>query len=146
MLKMFCFGGIAFFLAILALTAFDEPLTWTLVVGLIGAGLLFGAAMAVVIPVVSLITMRMSAKRMFEQMWIGLPITYEMDEQGLRAANQQSTSSLPWDTFCDSIQDERVLLLRRTTRIFFILPKAQLTVQDLTSISSLLRGAGVKES
>ena len=145
LLKLVGGVGLVFFLLMLALTALDGPLTWSLVVAQLVAALLFGLGMAVIIPIISLIKMRLKAPKIFEQMSLALPITYEIDNDGVRAANEQGTATLTWDRFSDFVQDRRLILLRRTPLAFFILPKAHLSSDELETILACLRAAGVQE-
>jgi hypothetical protein len=145
LLKAYGLGAVAFFLLMLVFTAIDEQLTWQSVLAGLLASLGFGFLMPVLIPVVSLVKMRLSVKRQFEQLSLGLPIEYEIDSNGLRAANEQGTATLTWDLFHDFVQDRRLLLLRRARRMFFILPKAQLGSEQLETILACVREAGVKE-
>jgi uncharacterized membrane protein YhaH (DUF805 family) len=146
LLKMFCVCGLTFAIMMLAITALDEPLSVLDLFAQALGGMLFGLGMAAVIPLVSLVAMRLRAKGMFEQLSLGLPVTYEVDGQGFHAANEQSTSTLAWDKLCNFVQNDRLLLLRRTATLFFALPKSQLAHEDLDALLALLRQAGVKES
>jgi len=130
---------------ILVLTALDEPLDWPITWNLIRSSFLFGLVMVVVIPLVSAVSMLLVARRHFREMSLELPATYKFDDQGFCAANDQGTANLAWDRLYDFVQDRRVLLLRRTRRIFFILPKSQFTEEELGELVSCMRKAGVRE-
>lgn len=145
LLKTFCLTSVLFFALMLAATAFDAPISWPLVIANLIGGILFGLGMTVFMPILCLIAMRRTARRTFDQLSLGLPTTYELDASGLRAANRQSTSTLVWSDLADFVQDGRLLLLRRTPRLFFVLPKAQLASEELDALLTLLRGVGVKE-
>jgi hypothetical protein len=145
LLKTFGFGATAFFMVMLIITAIDQSLTSSLVLDNLVTSVCFGLAMIVVIPLASFISMRFAAPRTFEQVSLGLPVTYEMDETGLSAANAKSTTNLVWGDLTDFVQDRRLLLLRRTRRIFFPLPKSQLDQEQLSAIFTLLREGGVPQ-
>ena len=146
LLKFYAFGAVAFFLLMLVFTALEQLLTWQFIAGLLVASLGFGLGMLVLMPMVSWVAMRLAVKRQYEQLALALPAEYEIDAHGFRAANEIGVSTLPWDRICDFVHDGRVLLLRRTRRIFFVLPKAQLSSEELTTTLAYLRAAGVKES
>jgi len=146
LLKVFAFATLAYLLLMLAVTAFTEPtFDQFLIEWLLQLSFCVGLGMAVFMPFVSLLLMRLTAKRQFQQLSLGLPTEYEIDANGLRAANEQGTATLTWDRFSDFVQDRRFLLLRRTRRVFCVLPKAQLGSGQLETILACVRGAGVKE-
>ena len=145
LLKFYAFGALAFFLLMLVFTALEQALSWQFVSGLLLASLGFGMGMLVLMPIVSWVAMRLAVKRQFEQLSLDLQAEYEIDTNGFGAANAEGTSTLRWDRLYDFIQDRRLLLLRRTRRIFFVLPKAQLSSEELETILACLRAAGVKE-
>ena len=146
LLKAFAWSATSYFLLMLGVTAVTEPTFGQFVVEwVLQLSLWLGLFMAVFLPVVSWVAMRFSVKRQFEQLSLHLPVEYGIDAKGFRAANAEGTSTLTWDRLYDFVQDRRLLLLRRTRRIFFVLPKAQLSSEELESILAYLRGAGVKE-
>lgn len=145
LLKVFSFGAGAFFLVMLILTVLDQPLDGPAIYALFPGSLLVGLIMAVVIPLISAVTMLLTAKRQFQEMSLDRPATYEFDDQGFRAATNEGTADLRWSRLYDFVQDRRVLLIRRTRRIFFILPKSQLSSDELGQIMAHMREAGVRE-
>jgi hypothetical protein len=146
LLKIFAFGTPSYFLLMLAVMTFTGPtLDRAVIEWLLQASLCVGLGMVVFIPLISLLAMRLAVKRQFEQLCVGLPIEYEIDANGVRASNEQGTATLTWDRFSDFVQDSRLLLLRRTRRVFFVLPKGQLGSDELETILACLRQAGVEE-
>ena len=145
LLKVFGFVTLTYFLLMLAITSFYDQISWQLVIFWLLASVLFGLGMAVFLPVISWVAMRLSVKRTFDQLSLGLPVEYEIDATRFRAANEQGTTTLAWDNLYDFVQDRRLLLLRRTRRVFFVLPKAQLSGEELGTLLGRLREAGVKE-
>jgi hypothetical protein len=146
LVKVFIFTTLSYFVLMLGATALIEPnlgqfeIEWVLQLSL-----WFGLGMIVFLPIVSWVTMRLQVKRQFEQLSLGLPVEYEIDANGFGAVNEQGTSTLTWDRLYDFVQDRRLLLLRRTRRVFFALPKAQLSNEQLETILACMRGAGVRE-
>jgi hypothetical protein len=146
LLKVFLFATPSYFLLMLAFMALTEPnfgpwaIEW-----LLQTSLWFGLGMVVLLPLVTLVAMRLHVKRQFNQLSLGVPVEYEVDATGFRAANEQGTSTLTWNRLYDFVQNRRLLLLRRTRRIFFVLPKAQLGREELDAVLACLREAGVKE-
>jgi hypothetical protein len=146
LLKVFLFAMPSYFLLMLAFMAFTEPNFGPWVIEwLLQISLWFGLGMVVFLPLVTLVAMRLHVRRQFNQLSLGLPVEYEVDATGFRAANEQGTSTLTWNRLYDFIQDRRLLLLRRTPKIFFVLPKTQLGGEELETILAFLRQAGVKE-
>jgi hypothetical protein len=134
-----------FVLMMLVFSALDEPLTLPIVLYHLENGLILGLVMVVAIIILSAVKMLLTAKRYFREMSLERPMTYEFDDQGFRAANDEGTANLAWDRLYDFVQDRSVLLLRRTRRLFFILPKSQFTRDELVQIVSCMRKAGVRE-
>ena len=146
LLKVFALTVPSYFLLMLGVTTFTEPALERYVFEwLLQISLCVGVGMTLFIPLASLLGMRLAVKRQFEQLSLGLPAEYEIDAKGLRAVNEQGTATLTWDRFSDFVQDRRLLLLKRTRRVFFILPKAQLSGEELQATLTYLREAGVKE-
>jgi hypothetical protein len=143
-LKTFCGGSFAFFLLLVIFTALDGPITWEIILGQLFTGIAFGVGMTVFIPILSLFMMRIQARRTFEQLSLGLPALYEIDEEGLRGGNEQASVKLPWNAIRDFVEDGRLLLIRRTSRIFFVVPKSQVAKEQLRAVMTYLGEAGVK--
>jgi hypothetical protein len=145
LLKLFAWSAASYFLLMLGVTAFTEPTFGRFVVEwVLQLSLGLGLFMVVFMPLVTWVAMRLSVKRQFEQLSLDLPVEYEIDTEGFRVANTEGAMRLTWDRLYDFVQDGRLLLLRRTRRIFFVLPKAQLGSEELETILAFLRGAGVR--
>ena len=143
--KVFAFGAGVYILAWIVIATFAGVLTSETPVGMLTWSLGVGAALTILIPGVSLISMRLTAKKRFRLLSLGLPISYEVDEVSFRAASDEGTSNLRWEKLFDFIQNERLLLIRRARAVFFILPKAQMTGAELMDVLTALRNGGVRE-
>ena len=145
-LKVFCIGFAALFVMMLGLrvifdgegleAAWDSALM----------GLIYGAVLAVILPLISRLTVKKKSAKNFKQMCMDLPIAFEIEEGGFRASNDQGSSHLIWDNILDFLQNDRILILRRSKLLFFIIPKQQVSNAQMSALVGILREAGVKES
>ncbi len=77
---------------------------------------------------------------------IDLPVSWIINADGYDCTNGEETSRQGWSRLLDFVQNERLLLLRRTRGLFFGIPKAQLTEPQLAELLDILRNAGVRET
>ena len=143
--KTFAFGAGTYIVAWIVIATFAGVLTSETPLGLLTWSLGVGVALTILIPFVSLVAMRLTAKKRFNQLSVGLPISYEVDEESFRATNDEGISNLRWERLFDFVQNERLLLIRRAKALFFILPKAQLTESELAGVLVALRNGDVHE-
>ena len=75
---------------------------------------------------------------------LALPTHYSLSADRFRARYSEGTSDHPWTRFCDYVDEGKVLMLRRTPGFLFIIPKHQLSEQQLDDLFALLAQVGVK--
>ena len=73
----------------------------------------------------------------------GAPLTYGFDANGMTLTMPQSHASLNWPQLYGWIEDERHLLLLRTERSYFIVPKAQVDPAMLAQFRAAIIAAAV---
>jgi hypothetical protein len=117
-----------------------EQLPYSLGIGIFGAGvwllLCFGLG-----------EFRLGAqtRKLYDQLGtISLPATFRIDSEALSAENAEGNSKHSWSRFQDYLLDERVLLLRRTDSMFFLIPVGQLSEGTLPTVIDTLGQVGVK--
>ena len=87
-----------------------------------------------------------SAKKLYaQQPSASAPIEISFDSEGFRAVGLFETSDLPWSHFLGWLENDRLLLLSRTSITFFCLPKAQLGEANVIALKQCLAAAGVKQ-
>ena len=75
---------------------------------------------------------------------MALPTHYSFSADRFRANYSEGSSDHPWTRFCDYVDEGKVLMLRRTPGFLFIIPKHQLSEQQLDDLFALLAQVGVK--
>ena len=87
-----------------------------------------------------------SAKKLYaQQPSASAPIKINFDSEGFRAVGPFESSNLPWPHFLGWLENERLLLLSRTSITFFCLPKEQLGEANVAALKQCLEAAGVKQ-
>lgn len=87
-----------------------------------------------------------SAKKLYaQQPSASAPIQFSFDADGFKAVGPFETSNLPWSHLLGYMENDRLLLLSRTSITFFCLPKAQLGEANSTALKQCLAAAGVKQ-
>jgi hypothetical protein len=85
------------------------------------------------------------AKKLYDQLGtISLPVTYRIDPETMSAESSEGNSRHPWSRFQDYLLDDRLLLLRRTDSMFFLIPVGQLSEGTLPTLIDMLEIAGLK--
>jgi hypothetical protein len=75
-----------------------------------------------------------------------LPNVHRLTHDRFQTRYEEGSSDHPWSRFMDYIDAGTVLILRRTAGFVFIVPKHQLSVQQLDDLIALLAQAGIKSS
>ena len=75
---------------------------------------------------------------------LALPTHYSVSSDRFRAKYDEGSSDHPWTRFCDYVDEGKVLMLRRTPGLLFIIPKHQLSAQQLDDLFALLAQVGVR--
>ncbi len=75
---------------------------------------------------------------------MAMPTHFQLTSDRFRTSYEEGTSDHPWSRFCDYIEADDVLLLRRTPGFVHLIPMHQLSPQQREELISLLTQVGVK--
>lgn len=85
-----------------------------------------------------------SARKAWPQLHLdGLPTVHEFDETGIRIANDRGTANFEWHMLSSWTEDDRLLLMFRTKSMSHVVPKAQVSKEQLDALRTALIDAGV---
>lgn len=73
-----------------------------------------------------------------------LPTSYRLSPQRFHCSFEEGSSDHPWMRFLDYVDAGSVLTLRRKPGFLYIIPKHQLTAQQLEELTALLVEVGIK--
>jgi len=75
----------------------------------------------------------------------GESVEFSFDDTELRIADSTSTLALPWNRWVKWAENERFILLYRTSTYAHYIPKSQVQAEQTDALIAELNGAGVKK-
>ena len=75
---------------------------------------------------------------------VSLPTRYRFTDEGMQAEYEEGNSHHGWNRIIDFLLDRRVLMLRRTDAMFFLIPVSQVAPDQLSELFGLLERVGIK--
>jgi hypothetical protein len=118
--------------------------TWAL--HRLGQAILYAAVGVALMVALALWRVPRGVRRLYEQAGLeGRTTRFDFDAVGLRTANTEATTDIPWTRFVAWAENEHYLLLYRTDAAFITVPKAQVAAETISALRSAIAAAGVSK-